>query len=217
MTGAADRLQLMHMSRQLVRVELDEVAARHNVDPIVIDDAEEESSITQEGYYLQFPAELRAQAAEMSRYYQIFYCLENEIRDMIESQLEDAYGEAWWEDHCPDSVKTSVESNKKREQDNGVTLRSSHPVDYTTFGELGEILKLNWDIFGATFNSKRGMEKVLSGLNLLRGPIAHCAPLAEDEIVRLHLAVRDFYRLMEQESNGPGRHAHGKSLTLSAR
>lgn len=90
-----------------------------------------------------------------------------------------------------------MENNKKREQDNGVTLRSSHPIDYTTFGELGEILKVNWDIFGATFNSKRGVEKVLSSLNLLRGPIAHCAPLAEDEVLRLHLAVRDFYRLME--------------------
>lgn len=196
MTGPADQIQLMHMSRQLVQVELEDVAARHNVDPIVISETDDES-VTQEGYYLQFPAGLRQQAAEMSGYYQIFYCLENEIRDMIESQLEDAYGESWWEEHCPENVKNSVESNKKREQDNGVTLRSSHPIDYTTFGELGEILKINWDIFGATFNSKRGMEKVLSSLNLLRGPIAHCAPLAEDEVLRLHLAVRDFYRLME--------------------
>ncbi|WP_400995239.1 Swt1 family HEPN domain-containing protein [Agromyces sp. GXQ0307] len=196
MTRSADQLQLMHMSRQLVQVELEEIATRHNVDPIVITEADEEA-VSQEGYYLQFPAELRQQAAEMSGYYQIFYCLENEIRDMIESQLEDAFGEAWWDEHCPENVKTSVENNKRREQDNGVTLRSSHPIDYTTFGELGEILKVNWDIFGATFNSKRGMEKVLSSLNLLRGPIAHCAPLAEDEVVRLHLAVRDFYRLME--------------------
>lgn len=186
----------MHLSRQLVQVELEEVSTRHNVDPVVDEEAQEEA-ITQEGYYLQFPASLRAEATEMSRYYQIFYCLENEIRDMIESQMEDAFGEDWWTGHCPDSVKASVENNKKREQDNGVSLRSSHPIDYTTFGELGEILKVNWDIFGATFNSKRGMEKVLNSLNLLRGPIAHCAPLAEDEVMRLHLAVRDFYRLME--------------------
>jgi len=186
----------MHMSRQLVQVELDEITARHNVDPIVQDEPEEEQ-IAHEAYYLQFPASLRQEASDMARYYQIFYCLENEIRDMIESQLEDTYGEDWWDEHCPETVRRSVENNKQREQDNGVTLRSSHPIDYTTFGELGEVLKFNWDIFGATFNSKRGMEKVLSSLNLLRGPIAHCAPLAEDEVVRLHLAVRDFYRLME--------------------
>lgn len=196
MTGSADQLQLMHMSRQLLHVDLEDIAARHNVDPVVAGEPEEEA-VAQEAYYLQFAATLRLQAAEMARYYQIFYCLENEIRGMIESQLEDAYGEGWWDLHCPDSVKSAVETNKKREQDNGVTLRSSHPIDYTTFGELGEVLKFNWDIFGATFNSQRGMEKVMSSLNLLRGPIAHCAPLAEDEVLRLHLAVRDFYRLME--------------------
>lgn len=180
----------------MLRVELEDVAARFDVDPVVDDSAAEEVT-TQESYYLQFSASLRTQAAEMARYHQIFYCLENEIRDMIESQLEEAHGENWWDEHCPDGVKAAAENNKEREQDNGVTLRSAHPIDYTTFGELGEILKINWDIFGATFNSKRGVEKVLSSLNLLRGPIAHCAPLAEDEVLRLHLAVRDYYRLME--------------------
>lgn len=196
MSDALGGMQLMHMGRELLKVELDDISARYDIDPITDQDLVEDA-ITQESYYLQFSANLRIQAAEMARYYQIFYCLENEIRGMIESQLEEAHGEDWWDEHSPENVKTAVVSNKKREQDNGVTLRSSHPIDYTTFGELGEILKVNWDIFGATFNSKRGMEKVMSSLNLLRGPIAHCAPLAEDEVVRLHLAVRDFYRLME--------------------
>lgn len=196
MSAESDRLQLMHMSRQLLQVELDEVAGRYAVDPIAPVDGQDDV-VENEGYYLQFPADLRKQALEMSQYYQIFYCLENEIRDMVESQLEETYGEQWWDIQAPENIKTSVVANQKREQDNGVTLRSSHPIDYTTFGELGEILKFNWDIFGATFNSKRGMEKVLASLNLLRGPIAHCAPLADDEVLRLHLAVRDFYRLME--------------------
>ena len=30
----------------------------------------------------------------------------------------------------------------------------------------------------------------------LRGPIAHCSMLAEDEIVRLKLTVKDWFRLM---------------------
>ena len=37
----------------------------------------------------------------------------------------------------------------------------------------------------------------MANLNTLRGPIAHCSMLAEDEIVRLRLSVRDWYRLME--------------------
>jgi len=186
----------MHMGRQLLLVELEEIATRHNVDPIA-PVTDKEAVEEEEGYYLQFPAEMRRQAVEMSQYYRIFYCLENSIRDLVESQLEEAYGEDWWYEFAPENIRTSVASNQHREQDNGVTLRSSHPIDYTTFGELSEIVKINWDIFGATFNSKRGLEKVMSSLNLLRGPIAHCTSLADDEVLRLHLTVRSFYRLME--------------------
>lgn len=196
MTVGEERLQLMHMGRQLLQVELDDIATRYALEPIAPVETEEEAA-ENEGYYLQFPAELRRRATEMSRYYNIFYCLENSIRDLVESQLEDAFGESWWDEHAPEPIRIAVAANRKREQDNGVTLRSSHPIDYTTFGELSEIIKGQWDIFGATFNSKRGLEKVMSSLNLLRGPIAHCALLADDEVVRLHLAVRDFYRLME--------------------
>lgn len=196
MTRPHERLQLMHISRQLLNVELEDIATRHGLDPISPAEsrsAEEE----EEAYYLQYPAELRRQAVAMSQYYRIFYCLENSIRDLVESQLEEAYGEEWWTEHVPDNIRSAVEANKQREQDNGVTLRSSHPIDYTTFGELSEIIKCNFDLFGATFNSKKALEKVMASLNLLRGPIAHCTPLAEDEVLRLHLAVRSFNRLME--------------------
>lgn len=55
----------------------------------------------------------------------------------------------------------------------------------------------NWDIFAATFSSKKAVEKVMASLNMLRGPIAHFSPLAEDEVVRLRLTVRDWFRLKE--------------------
>ena len=71
-------------------------------------------------------------------------------------------------------------------------------MDYTTFGELSNIIVANWDLFGGTlFNSKKALEKVMASLNALRNPIAHCSPLAEDEQLRLRLAVGDWFRLME--------------------
>jgi hypothetical protein len=78
-----------------------------------------------------------------------------------------------------------------------MTPRSPHPLDFTTFGELSDIIKSNWDVFGGIFTSVRAVEKVMASLNSLRGPIAHCSPLAEDEVLRLHLSVRDWFRLME--------------------
>ena len=97
----------------------------------------------------------------------------------------------------PETIVLEVEKRMRREVDSGVTVRSSEPIDYTTFGELGEIIKKNWSIFGSMFNSQKAMEKVMANLNTLRGPIAHCTILAEDEVIRLKLSVRDWFRLME--------------------
>lgn len=82
-----------------------------------------------------------------------------------------------------------------RERDAGITPRSVDPIDYTTFGQLGEIIKSNWSIFGGVFNSVKAVEKVLFSLNSLRNPIAHCSPLAEDEVLRLQLSIKDWFRL----------------------
>jgi HEPN superfamily Swt1-like protein len=192
-----ERLQLMHMSVRLLHSDLEEVATKYGIVPITDSSSLTSQEQDEESYYLQYPAALRKQAELMSHYYRIFYCLENSIRDLVASQLEESYGENWWSDHVPENIKISVQNNKQREQDNGVTLRSINLIDYTTFGELSEIIKSNFDIFGATFNSKKALEKVMASLNLLRGPIAHCTALAEDEILRLHLTVRSFNRLME--------------------
>ncbi len=120
-----------------------------------------ESSDTDEAYYPQFDEDVRREAAEMSRHYEVFYA-----------------------------------QRMQKEADAAVTVRSPDAIDYTTFGELGEIIKSNWDLFGGIFNSQRAVERVMANLNTLRAPIAHCSRLAEDEILRLQLSMRDWFRQM---------------------
>lgn len=43
-------------------------------------------------------------------------------------------------------------------------------------------------------NSPKAVERIMSNLNTLRGPIAHFVELAEDEEVRLRLSVKDWFR-----------------------
>jgi hypothetical protein len=83
-----------------------------------------------------------------------------------------------------------------REAESGVTPRSSERIDYTTFGELSDIVRANWGTFSDTFNNEKAFGRIMASLNILRGPIAHCSPLAPDEVVRLGLAVSDWFRLM---------------------
>jgi len=151
-----------------------------------------------ETYYPQFAQAVRDEASFMARHYEIFYCLEKSIRSQISQLMESAEGPNWWsKKRIPQKVHQDVADRIQKEVDSGTTRRSDDQIDYTTFGELGEIIKANWDIFGSVFNSQKAVEKVMSNLNTLRGPIAHCSLLAEDEVLRLRLSVRDWFRLME--------------------
>jgi hypothetical protein len=145
-------------------------------------------------YYPQFPAKLREEARQMAIHYEIFYCLENDIRHLITDRLLEKNGADWWDVCVPASVKDTAKKNMDREAQQGVTPRSEAQIDYINFGELGQIISANWPIFGDMLKHKLAVERILSQLNLLRGPIAHCKALAEDEVDRLELGLRDWFR-----------------------
>lgn len=189
-------IKLFGMTNELAEADLDRIEEQFALDlgrvhrrPLDKDNA----------YYPQFEKSLRQEAAGMAEHYEVFYCLEKAIRKLIhESVAEDEKNVNWWNvNRVPEMIITEVAKRMKKEADAGVTVRSNEPIDYTNFGELGEIIKKNWSIFGAIFNSQKAMERVMANLNTLRGPIAHCSPLAEDEVIRLRLSVRDWFRLMD--------------------
>lgn len=150
-------------------------------------------------YYPQFDSAIRSEAAEMAKHYEVFYCLEKSIRELVSKTIEEAdKDEDWWKgDRVSQHIKGEVTSRIQKELDAGISRRSLDELDYTTFGELSDIIQANGDVFGGLFNSRKGMQKVMANLNALRNSIAHCSPLAEDEQLRLQLAVRDWFRLME--------------------
>jgi hypothetical protein len=135
----------------------------------------------------------------MSEFYKLFYALENDIRDLIESTLADSKGQDWWDTAVPQMVRENVKKNYDREASEGLPPRSDRLIDYTTFGELGEIVKENWDFFSGMFSNatRNRVLRVINRLNIVRGPIAHCNFLPEEEAIRLKLAIRDWYKLME--------------------
>ena len=148
-------------------------------------------------YYPQFEERVRREASVMAQHFELFYCLENAIRSLITETLQESAGADWWNSgRIPENVRKDVSDRIKRDVDSGMTRRSDAAIDYTNFGELSVIIVSNWDLFGTIFSSKRAVEKVMNNLNLLRGPIAHCCPITEDEATRLELSVRDWFRMI---------------------
>lgn len=75
-------------------------------------------------------------------------------------------------------------------------MRSTNDIDYITFGQLGEIIKSNWDAFAGMLSNQSALNRVIYSLNMSRGAIAHCGLLADDEIDRLKLNVKDWFRVL---------------------
>lgn len=195
MKTVEEYVKLFGISNQLLENDLDRVERSLGLD---LGRSHQKTLQGDDTYYPQIDRAVRAQAASMAEHYEVFYSLERTIRDLIADTLQATFGDSWWSSgRVPDKIKTEAEGRQQREIDTGMTPRSDRPLDFTTFGELGEIIKANWDAFGSIFNSQKAVERVMANLNSLRGPIAHCCPLAEDEVVRVRLTVRDWFRLME--------------------
>jgi len=150
-----------------------------------------------DAYYPQITEQIRHDAAMMAKHYELFYCLETSIRDLIRARLMEADKDNWWERFVVQFIRDNATANKKKETESGVTPRSDDWLSYTNFGELGQIIANNWDLFSDMFSDPRAVRDTITRLNTLRAPIAHCSMLAEDEVLRLKLSLRDWFRLME--------------------
>jgi len=159
-------------------------------------DRKTKTDIIDETYYPQFDEEFRNEAANMAANFRIFYCLENSIRQMIQESLEEYFGEGWWEEGVSENIRIEAEKLRERELDMGAIPRSDNLLDCTTFGQLSNIIEQKKEAFEGRFTSFRAVNKLLWQLGMLRGPIAHCKPLAEDEVLRLHLSLRDWFRVL---------------------
>jgi hypothetical protein len=188
-----ERIKIFVLSNSLAENSLDKIEAGLSIDLL----RHEKEAAKEQDYYAQFDAAFRQEAKEMARHYEVFYCLEKSIRSLIVQIMKETYSDNWWELKVREDIKKNVELNIKREAESGFTERSELKIDYTTFGELTSIVQDSWDAFSGLFKNPKAFSKIMTSLNQLRGPIAHCCPLAEDEIVRLNLAVKDWFRLME--------------------
>lgn len=192
-----DQVKAFGMTNMLLETDLEEIERNFDVK---IKSRQEASASTEieSTYFPQFEKSLRKEAADMAKNYELFYCLEKTIRKQISELLEAHHGDKWWSDKVvPQHIVGEVKKRVQRERESGITPRSTDDLDYTNFGELGEIIKANWAIFASIFNNAKAVEKIMFNLNTLRNPIAHCSVLAEDEVLRLELSLRDWFRLAE--------------------
>lgn len=142
-----------------------------------------------------FELEIRKRAKKMADFYVLYYCLENTVRELITETLQEKYGSSWWDDKMPLGVKESVKKNQEEEKKTVMAIRSEDPLAYTNFGELIDILNVNWGDFSDMIRSQQAMQSTLSQFNKIRNIIAHSCDLEDDDILRFKLLIKDWLRI----------------------
>lgn len=196
MSSDVQKLKQFAMTSRLIEHDLDHIEAELNIN---LERNYRETIEQDDSYYPQIEQDIRSEAASMAPHYEMFYSLEKTMRRLVADTLS-ASDPSWWTaGKVPPGVRANAEATQKKEIDSGVTPRSDEPIDFCTFGELSDIIVSNWTDFAPLFSSSspKAVQRVIANLNTLRGPIAHCAVLAPDEVLRLKLTVRDWFRLME--------------------
>ena len=136
MDRAEDAIKLFAITSQLIEHDLDRVEREYAID---LRRDHRSTADVDEAYYPQIESAIRAEAASMAPHYEMFYSLETTIRRLVRDQLQEAR-EDWWDERVPDLLRKEAEKRQKKEIESGVTPRSDEPIDFPTFGELGQII-----------------------------------------------------------------------------
>lgn len=142
-----------------------------------------------------FESDIRHASKKMADFYSLYYCLENSIRRLISTRLQEKYGANWWDTEVPQGVRDAVSDKQEKEKETVLSIRSEDPLTYTNFGELIDIINYRWDDFSDTIRSKKAMQQTLSQFNQLRNVVAHTCELSEDDITRFTILIKDWLRI----------------------
>lgn len=142
-----------------------------------------------------FSRDLRERAEKMTYAYCLFYCFENEVRELVAQRLSERKGANWWIDAVPANVQKRVE-NKKQEIENNKWHQTQigADVNHTLFGDLASIIISQWQEFEELFPSQDWVRVRLNELERSRNVIAHGNLLPEAEIERLEQYLSDWVR-----------------------
>ncbi len=136
-----------------------------------------------------------SKAKNMGKVYEIFFCLENAVRDLIEDRLSERSGQNWWDSCVPEKVRKAAEKLRKEEEKNKYhAQRNSSLIGYTMFGNLAQIIIANWDNFSDLFPDQHWISSRFNDMELSRNIIMHTGILPEIEIGRIQGITRDWIR-----------------------
>jgi hypothetical protein len=145
----------------------------------------------------EFSLEARTKAKRMGRIYELLYCLENSMRELIERTLKEVEDVKEWTDGIkPDVLAKAREREGQDEAARWHGPRGESVLSYLDFPDLGAIILHRWDDFADLLGDRRWVEAYFREMNPTRRALAHTGDLTEFDVQRMEMRVQEWLRVV---------------------
>jgi Swt1-like HEPN len=127
--------------------------------------------------------------------YTAIAAFENSVRALVVKTLIEKFKEEWWEKGASNGIR---ERAQKRLDDEQLVRwhaqRGQDPINYTTFGDLKNVMQNNWDAFEDLIGSLPWASGIFDVVERSRNVIMHSGMLEREDIERLGVNIRDWVK-----------------------
>jgi hypothetical protein len=144
--------------------------------------------------YAAVPGTIREGSIQMQRWFRMLFVFENVLRDFISARFAETKGEDWFDTCSTTTMKNKIRERKDREEKNQWHVgRNQQPIYYLDFGDLGNLIRNNWDVFKDFFDQPWIISRI-DEVEKTRNVIAHTNILSAEEGQRLEIYLRDLLK-----------------------
>lgn len=134
-------------------------------------------------------------ARQMATVYTAIAAFENSARKLIATVLLEQTGETWWDSAVSEKIRKKVQA--RREEEAKVkwhAQRGEAPINYSDFGDLGNIIGQNWPSFEPYIPSIEWVKSIFDVVERSRNVIMHSGLLEMEDIERVGINIRDWIK-----------------------
>lgn len=145
-----------------------------------------------------FSIEAQVKAKRMGAVYELLYCLENSMRELVESTLKETLGpDKWWDEGVPEAIRKSAESrasDDERAPWHGP--RGESLLNYIDFPQLADIITGRWSDFRDLLGDRVWVENYFRELNRSRRALAHTGDLTQQDVDWMEFRVKQWLQVV---------------------
>lgn len=136
-----------------------------------------------------------SRATHAAEAYRLFFVFERYLRQLVLSVLVEQSQDTWW-DNIPQNVRDDVEKLESKEASKEwMGLEAREKLALATFRQLIAIIEQLWDSAFAEIVRDKALIHEARLIAHLRNTICHMSDVPDEEIDRVKLVMRDWFRI----------------------